>query len=80
MQPERGQDIGQGRPSVQEENSPERSLRHEGGSHFEADLLVVSSDQVSSGILVTSDLVSQGFPLQPLPPTHVLTMDTSTYG
>ncbi len=26
------------------------------------------------------DLVSQGIPLQPLPPSHVLTTDTSTYG
>ncbi len=26
------------------------------------------------------DLVSQGVPLQPLPPTHVLTTDASTYG
>ena len=33
--------------------SSERSLRHEGGSHFEADPLVVSSDPVSTGILVT---------------------------
>ncbi len=34
--------------------SPERSLQHEGGSHFEADPLVVPSDPVSSGILVPS--------------------------
>ncbi len=33
--------------------SPERSLRHEGRSHFEADPLVISSDLVSSGTLVS---------------------------
>ncbi len=32
--------------------SPERSLRHEGRSHLEADTPVVSSDLVNSGILV----------------------------
>ncbi len=40
-------------PSSSFVNSPERSVRHEGRSHFEADPFVVSSDLVSSGILVT---------------------------
>ena len=31
-------------------DSPERSLRHDGRSHFEADSLIVSSDLVSCGI------------------------------
>ena len=34
--------------------SPERSHRHEGRLHFEADPLVISSVPVSSGVLVTS--------------------------
>ncbi len=34
-------------------DSPERSLRHDGGSPFQADPLVISSDPVNLGILVS---------------------------
>ncbi len=58
-------------------NSPKRPLRHEGESHFEADPLIISSNSVSCGILVTSGTCAPG--RQPIPPTHVLTRDASTY-
>ncbi len=45
-------------------------------------LIPLSSPVIWSALEVWSrrDLVSQGVPLQPLPPTHILTTDTSTYG
>ncbi len=45
-------------------------------------LISLSSPVIWSALKFWScrDLVSQGIPLQPLPPTHVLTMDASTYG
>ena len=42
--------------------SPERSLQHESGSHFEADPLIIFSDPVNSGILVTSRTCVPGRP------------------
>ncbi len=43
-------------------DSPERSLRHEGGSYFEADHLIIPSDPVNSGILVTLGTCVPGRP------------------
>ncbi len=45
-------------------------------------LIPLSSPVIQSTLEFWSrrDLVSQGVPLQPLPPSHVLTMDASTYG
>ncbi len=42
--------------------SPERSLRHEGVSPYQADPLVVSSDLVNSGILVSPETCVPGSP------------------
>ncbi len=61
-------------------DSPERSLRHEGRSHFQADPLVISSDPVCSGILVTPGSCVPRRSSSTLPPTYVLMMDASTYG
>ena len=45
-------------------------------------LIPLSSPGIRSALefWTCRDLVSQGVPLQPLPPSHVLTTDTSTYG
>ena len=45
-------------------------------------LIPLSSPVIRSALefWLCQDLVSQGVPLQPLPPTYVLTMDASTYG
>ncbi len=59
-------------------NSPKRSLRHEGGSPFQADSLGISSDPVDPGILA---LPGTNVPRGPLPPPlHDLTTYPSNYG